>query len=168
MIAASLAQIGEFSFILANLGVDLGAAERGCDSCRGRHLSIWPTGIFAAISRFKIAAALAPAVGAPAGESAAVVEISPTALTGHAVIIGYGRVGGRLGETLRSKGHTVLAIEDNGDIAAELRGGGVEVIAGNAAAPEILNAANLRSALAVAVSNAFEAGQIIEHGAAQS
>ena len=96
------------------------------------------------------------------------VEISPTALTGHAVIIGYGRVGGRLGETLRSKGHTVLAIEDNSDIAARLRGGGVEVIAGNAASPEILGAANLREArwCFVAVPNAFEAGQIIEQARA--
>jgi len=171
MIAASLAQIGEFSFILANLGVDLGLLpERGRDLIlAGAILSILANpAIFAAISRFKIAAALAPAVGAPAGESAAVVEISPTALTGHAVIIGYGRVGGRLGETLRSKGHTVLAIEDNSDIAARLRGGGVEVIAGNAASPEILGAANLREArwCFVAVPNAFEAGQIIEQARA--
>ena len=171
MIAASLAQIGEFSFILANLGVDLGLLpERGRDLIlAGAILSILANpAIFAAIGRFKIAAALAPAVGAPEGEPAVVARISPTALTGHAVIIGYGRVGGRLGETLRSKGHTVLAIEDNGDIAARLRGGGVEVIAGNAAAPEILNAANLPQArwCFVAVPNAFEAGQIIEQARA--
>jgi CPA2 family monovalent cation:H+ antiporter-2 len=171
MIAASLAQIGEFSFILANLGVDLGLLpERGRDLIlAGAILSILANpAIFAAISRFKIAAALAPTVGAPEGEPAVVARISPTALTGHAVIIGYGRVGGRLGETLRSKGHTVLAIEDNGDIAARLRGGGVEVIAGNAAAPEILNAANLPQArwCFVAVPNAFEAGQIIEQARA--
>ena len=171
MIAASLAQIGEFSFILANLGVDLGLLpERGRDLIlAGAILSILANpAIFAAISRFKLAAALAPAVGSPEGEPAVAAGISPTTLTGHAVIIGYGRVGGRLGETLRSKGHTVLAIEDNGDIAARLRGGGVEVIAGNAAAPEILSAANLQDArwCFVAVPNAFEAGQIIEQARA--
>jgi CPA2 family monovalent cation:H+ antiporter-2 len=171
IIAASLAQIGEFSFILANLGVDLGLLpERGRDLIlAGAILSILANpAIFAAISRFRIAAALAPAVGSPEGESATVAEISPTTLTGHAVIIGYGRVGGRLGERLRSKGHTVLAIEDNGDIAARLRGGGVEVIAGNAAAPEVLGAANLQGArwCFVAVPNAFEAGQIIEQARA--
>ncbi len=171
MIAASLAQIGEFSFILANLGVDLGLLpERGRDLIlAGALLSILANpAIFAAISRFKIAAALAPAVGAPAGESAAVAEILPTALTGHAVIIGYGRVGGRLGEALRNKGYAVLAIEDNRDIAARLRGGGVEVIAGNAAAGEVLRAANLPAArwCFVAVPNAFEAGQIIQQARA--
>jgi CPA2 family monovalent cation:H+ antiporter-2 len=171
MIAASLAQIGEFSFILANLGVDLGLLpERGRDLIlAGALLSILANpAIFAAIGRFKIAAALAPAVGATAGESAVAVEIVPTSLTGHAVIIGYGRVGGRLGEALRRRGHAVLAIEDNRDIVARLRGGGVEVIAGNAAAPEVLGAANLPGArwCFVAVPNAFEAGQIIEQARA--
>ncbi len=62
----------------------------------------------------------------------------------------------------------MLAIEDNRDIAARLRGGGVEVIAGNAAAAEILGAANLQMArwCFVAVPNAFEAGQIIEQARA--
>jgi CPA2 family monovalent cation:H+ antiporter-2 len=171
MIAASLAQIGEFSFILANLGVDLGLLpERGRDLIlAGAILSILAnSAIFAVIGRFKIATALAPAAGLPEGESADVVAMTPTALVGHAVIIGYGRVGGRLGEALRSKGHSVLAIEDNRDIAARLRGGGVEVIAGNAAAPEVLGAANLQQArwCFVAVPNAFEAGQIIEQARA--
>ena len=171
MIAASLAQIGEFSFILATLGVDLGLLpERGRDLIlAGAILSILANpAIFALISRFKIPTALAPAVGPPDGESVVESGNSPTSLTGHAVIVGYGRVGGRLGETLRSKGHAVLAIEDNRDIAARLRGGGIEVIAGNAAAPEVLGAANLRGArwCFVAVPNAFEAGQIIEQARA--
>jgi CPA2 family monovalent cation:H+ antiporter-2 len=171
MIAASLAQIGEFSFILATLGVDLGLLpERGRDLIlAGAILSILANpAIFALISRFKIPTALAPAVGLPDGESVVESGNSPTSLTGHAVIVGYGRVGGRLGETLRSKGHAVLAIEDNRDIAARLRGNGVEVIAGNAAAPEVLGAANLPLArwCFVAVPNAFEAGQIIEQARA--
>jgi CPA2 family monovalent cation:H+ antiporter-2 len=167
MIAASLAQIGEFSFILANLGVDFGLLpERGRDLIlAGAILSILANpAFFAVISRFKVAAEPSAAGLAGMGESAAVHEIATTAQTGHAVIIGYGRVGGRLGETLRSRGHAVLAIEDNRDIAGRLRIAGVEVIAGNAAAPEVLRAANLPQArwCFVAVPNAFEAGQIIE------
>ena len=57
MIAASLAQIGEFSFILATLGVDLGLLpERGRDLIlAGAILSILANpAIFALISRFKI------------------------------------------------------------------------------------------------------------------
>ncbi|HVR66318.1 MAG TPA: YbaL family putative K(+) efflux transporter, partial [Verrucomicrobiae bacterium] len=170
MVAASLAQIGEFSFILANLGVDLGLLpERGRDLIlAGAILSILANpAIFAVISRFKIASALAPA-GIPDDESAVETGNLPTSLTGHAVIVGYGRVGGRLGATLRGKGHAVLAIEDNRDIAARLRGDGIEVIAGNAAAPEVLGAANLLGArwCFVAVPNAFEAGQIIEQARA--
>jgi CPA2 family monovalent cation:H+ antiporter-2 len=95
-------------------------------------------------------------------------DLPVTTLADHAVLVGYGRVGSRVGTAVQQKGCPLLVIEDNEHLIERLRGGGVEVIAGNAAAPESIRAANLGAArwLFVAVPNAFEAGQIIEQARA--
>jgi CPA2 family monovalent cation:H+ antiporter-2 len=175
LIAASLAQIGEFSFILTSLGVGLGVLpEAGRDLILAVAIMtiLVNPAVFVAMDRVRPrlerhAAAEAPAE-APAVEEPTGGEIPVTTLSDHAVVVGYGRVGSRVGEALRSTGVPLLAIEDNDDIVKQLREGGVEVITGNAAAPESVQAANLGRArwLFVAVPNAFEAGQIIEQARA--
>jgi monovalent cation:H+ antiporter-2, CPA2 family len=167
-ISASLAQIGEFSFILANLGVQLEMLpERGRDLIlAGAIISILANPLFfEALDRVKPwierrwpALAPEPDVIAPAD------EIPLTHLTNHAVIVGFGRVGSVVGERLMAEGWPILVIEDNETTIKNLRAQGVEVIVGNAANPEVLRAANLEGArvLFVAVPNAFEAGQVIE------
>jgi len=169
-ISASLAQIGEFSFILANLGVDLGMMpERGRDLIlAGAILSILANPLFFMaidrarpwLDRFK------PATQADA--EPARVEIPVTMLAGHTVLIGYGRVGGAIGEVLLEQGDKLFVIEEREATIASLRAKGVEAHAGNAAAPELLHAANLPAAarLFVAVPNAFEAGQVVEQARA--
>jgi len=84
------------------------------------------------------------------------------------VIVGFGRVGSRIGEAARRHGQPLLVIEDNEQILASLRGSGIEVIPANGAAPEAIRAANLAAArwLFVAVPNVFEAGQIVEQARA--
>jgi monovalent cation:H+ antiporter-2, CPA2 family len=173
LIGASLAQIGEFSFILAGLGMSLGLLP---DAGRDLILAVAIISIlvnpafFAAMDyvrplfeRRAEAPDEALATEEPIGR-----ELPATALSDHAVVVGYGRVGGRVGEALRTAGLSLLAIEDNEDIVKQLRDSGVEVITGNAAAPESVQAANLGQArwLFVAVPNAFEAGQIIEQARA--
>jgi CPA2 family monovalent cation:H+ antiporter-2 len=171
-ISASLAQIGEFSFILANLGVDLGLLpERGRELIlAGAILSILINpAAFAAIDRLRPwlerreqePGAVAPAE--PAGP-----ELPVTALENHAVVIGFGRVGSVVGEDLLRQGHPFLVIEDNDDLIAQLHGRGIEVIPSNGAAAESIRAANLGRArwLFVAVPNAFEAGQVVEQARA--
>ena len=98
-------------------------------------------------------------VAAPVGR-----ELPVSTLSDHAVVIGFGGVGSRIGQALQNAGLPLLVVEDNDDIVKELRTTGVEVITGNAAAPEAVRATNLGQArwLFVAVPNAFEAGQIIE------
>jgi CPA2 family monovalent cation:H+ antiporter-2 len=168
LIAASLTQIGEFSFILGNLGVALGLL-----SGEGRDLilavaiiSIFVNpAFFAAMDRIRpvLERRMEPAdetpVAAPVGR-----ELPVSTLSDHAVVIGFGRVGSRIGQALQNAGLSLLVVEDNDDIVKELRATGVEVITGNAAAPEAVRATNLGQArwLFVAVPNAFEAGQIIE------
>jgi CPA2 family monovalent cation:H+ antiporter-2 len=79
------------------------------------------------------------------------------------VLIGFGRVGSLIGAALQAAGRPFLVIEDADQPVARLREAGIETIIGNAAAPEVLALANLPAArqLAVAVPNAFEAGQIV-------
>ncbi|MDZ5649042.1 NAD-binding protein [Nitrospirillum sp. BR 11828] len=68
-----------------------------------------------------------------------------------------------MGEALRQDGTPVLVVEEDTGILEQLRASGQEVIAGNAAQPDVLAAANVEGArwLFVAVPNSFEAGQVV-------
>ena len=95
-------------------------------------------------------------------------DLIPTSLKGHAVLVGYGRVGQLVGESLTREGWSLLVIEDATDIVERLRAQSFEVVSGNAAERRVLMAANLKDArlLIVAIPNGFEAGQIIEQARA--
>ena len=88
--------------------------------------------------------------------------ISPTALTGHAVLVGFGRVGAIVGGELKAAGTSFLVIEEADTRIASTRAMQIEVIAGNAANPSVLQLANPGGAksLIVAIPDAFEAGRI--------
>ncbi len=184
-ISASLAQIGEFSFILAELGVGLKLLpQEGRDLIlAGAILSIMLNpAVFAAAGWLKRrldqgAPATPPSAASPAadaGSHPAPAPVAPaadsdefpqsTTLTGHTVLVGYGRVGSLVGEGLRARGMPYIVIEDATRPQARLRDEGVETIAGNAVQGEILASANIAGArrLIVAIPNAFEAGQIVE------
>ncbi|NTS31691.1 Kef family K(+) transporter [Phyllobacterium sp. BT25] len=174
IISASLAQIGEFSFILAELGVDLGMLpQEGRDLILGGAiLSILVNPlVFAAVTylkpRLEKRAAATEPVADPAEPSAveaeAVEEVQPTTLTDHAVLVGYGRVGSLVGEALKERGKPFLVIEDADKTVARLRDDNIETIVGNAANGDVLAAANLVGArqLILAIPNAFEAGQVV-------
>jgi monovalent cation:H+ antiporter-2, CPA2 family len=174
IISASLAQIGEFSFILAELGVGLGMLpEEGRDLILGGAiLSILLNPlVFAGVTYLKpwiekrVPAANEPSTEAdiPKIDEADVEEIRPTALTDHAVLVGYGRVGSLVGDALKEVGKPFLVIEDADKTVARLRDDNIETIVGNAANGDILSAANLAGArqLILAIPNAFEAGQIV-------
>ncbi|RUW58173.1 YbaL family putative K(+) efflux transporter [Mesorhizobium sp. M7A.F.Ca.US.008.03.1.1] len=186
IISASLAQIGEFSFILAELGVGLKLLpEQGRDLIlAGAILSIVLNPLmFLAIDWMKPwlerrAARTAPPVEAkpvgPATEPGQVASVAATtkkedgpppktALTGHAILIGYGRVGGLVGSALKDAALPFLVIEDADKTLAKLKADSVEAVAGNAANAEVFAAANPEGAsrLILAIPNAFEAGQIV-------
>ena len=168
-ISASLAQIGEFSFILAGLGVALGLMpEQGRDLIlAGAILSIVLNPfLFALLDRVlarrdAAKAAPAPAAAATDGPREAVPV---TALTGHIVLIGHGRVGGFISEALRPSGAPLLVIDNEPDNVEQARQRGFEALEGNAADPEIVAAANLPAArcLLVAIPDAFEGGQVVD------
>jgi CPA2 family monovalent cation:H+ antiporter-2 len=159
-ISASLAQIGEFSFILAGLGVSLGLLpEAGRDLIlAGAIISILLNPLaFTAMERL---VPHRPNVGA-GGQPREPIPV--TQLTGHAVLVGYGRVGSLVGAGLGAARWPFLVIEEKPDLADAARAHGGEAILGNAGDPRILQAANLGQArvMFVAIPQAFEAGQIV-------
>lgn len=188
MIGASRAQIGEFSFILAGLGVALGLLPPlGRDLVlAGALISILATPFFFAAADWiyahheppkkladKPSAEPAPAANvAPDREPAAPDEsetptrerVHATKLTNHVVLVGYGRVGSVIGAELRKADIPLLVFESDEDIVADLGRQGVEAIRGNGADPEMAAAANYAAArcLLVAIPDGFEGGQVVE------
>ncbi|PTM41282.1 YbaL family putative K(+) efflux transporter [Bosea sp. 124] len=169
-ISASLAQIGEFSFILAGLGVSLAILPpQGRDLIlAGAILSILLNPVlFALVDRFAAEASPAGAKPDPAKPAAAAkpdLDIVPTSLEDHMVVVGYGRVGALLGAGLIARGEKLLVIEEQGDAVAAAKRDGAELLLGNAADPAVLAAAGLGRArrLFVAIPQSFEAGQVCE------
>ena len=156
-IATSLAQIGEFSFILAGLGVSLGllSAEARDNLLAAAIVSILINPLlFAALDRWI------------ARHDADAPDDHPD-MAGHTVLVGNGRVGRRVLAELQASGARTLVIESDEDAVRDLREarerGEVEVVIGNAAAAPVLAEANLAGAraLIVAVSDPFEGGQIV-------
>ncbi|MBN9040698.1 MAG: sodium:proton antiporter [Rhizobiales bacterium 62-47] len=168
-ISASLAQIGEFSFILVTLGVSLGLmTDRGRDLVlAGAIISIMLNPLwFELLGRFLKDKEPAASGGIkPAGEARPVPRepLPISALSNHVVLVGHGRVGSVVSRALRDAQTPLLVIEDNPGTIERLKQEGVEVITGNAAAPDMLQAANVGAArgLLVAIPDAFEGGQIV-------
>ncbi len=181
-ISASLAQIGEFSFILAELGVRQGILSEEARNLilAGAILSILLNPLaFLLVDRVRARieeraqaaqAAAQPEPDAAEPEQEENVEEPPpvTALSGHVVVVGSGEVGGRVVAALRERAMPFLVIEESYTRAERLRGEEVEVLVGNAAAEEILAAANVAGArqLVVAIPQAFEAGQVVQQARA--
>ena len=169
-ISASLAQIGEFSFILAGLGVSLALMpEQGRDLVlAGAILSILINPfLFVLLDRILAKPDAATDASAPAAEADGPRERVPvTALTGHIVLVGHGRVGSFISEAMRPSGVPMLVIDSDESHIAQARQQGLETIEGNAADPEIVAAANLPAArcLLVAIPDAFEGGQVVDQG----
>ncbi len=173
MISASLAQIGEFSFILAALGVDLGLLPpEGRDLILASAiLSILANPLlFVALDRLKpwLDRRDGKIEILPDGSTVATEELVTTALTDHAVVVGCGRVGGLIVDRLTREAKAFLVIEDLPDLVQQLRARSIEVIAENGAKAAALSAANLAEArwLFIAIPNGFEAGQIAEQARA--
>jgi monovalent cation:H+ antiporter-2, CPA2 family len=165
-IAASLAQIGEFSFILAGLGVELTLLpERGRDLIlSGAIVSILLNPLFFAALDWWLARKEVGTADAPIGrtETAAREPLPLTRLTDHVVLVGHGRVGSFISAALPAQ-TALLVIEDDADRIAAFAGEAREAIVGNAADPEVIRAVNLAAArcLLVAIPDAFEGGQVV-------
>jgi CPA2 family monovalent cation:H+ antiporter-2 len=162
LIAASLGQIGEFSFILADLGVEVGLLPD-----EGRDLII--TGAILSILLNPLMFLLADRLEArgsqqaEAGEDPEAAILRPTALRDHAVVVGFGRVGKIVARVLQERRQLFLVIDVDETRTGQAEALGIEVISGNAVLPEVLAAAGVPAArsMLIAIPNGFEAGNIV-------
>jgi CPA2 family monovalent cation:H+ antiporter-2 len=172
-VSASLAQIGEFSFILASLGVGLGLLpEEGRDLIlAGAILSITLNP-----AAFRLAERLVlRRATAEDGATDAIRPVpphSPTAVDSeapvaqgegdHVVLVGYGRVGRIVGRDLAIAGVPYCVVEHNRDVVERLRKRGLRVVYGDATVADLLAQVDLSHARAVviAIPNADEARRV--------
>ncbi|PZW63597.1 CPA2 family monovalent cation:H+ antiporter-2 [Pseudomonas sp. URMO17WK12:I1] len=171
-ISVSLAQIGEFSFILIGLGIGLNLVPEAARDLvlAGAILSIlFNPLLFLMIDRLQ--PWLDRRENTTPADLATVEpdedhDLHPITETGHAILIGHGRVGSRISRRLRGEGIPLVIIDDNRTRAQELREEGFSVVLGNAASTQVLELANVASArwLMIAIPNSLEAGQIAIHG----
>jgi len=171
-VSASLAQIGEFSFILAGLGFSLGLlpAEGQSLILAGALISITLNPFaFLAIDPLQRWVRARPRLAAllerPSGVLSELPEgVDEHRLKNHAVIIGYGRVGSVIGQAFEEPGIPYVVVEQNREAVTLLRGRGLPVIYGDAAVPEILKHAHLESArlLVMAAPDPVQGRRIVE------
>lgn len=171
-VSASLAQIGEFSFILAGLGLALG---------------ILPTeGMNLILAAALVSIALNPVLFALNGAVQRLLENnSPTKAAGgqaagpastsrseenarpsgeHVIIVSYGDVGREIAHTLAEQKIPLVVIEYDPDVAQSLREKGITTIAGDAGQTDVLTQANVSTAmmLVVATPDLLECREVIE------
>ncbi len=172
VVGASLAQIGEFSFILASLGAALGLLPP-----EGHTLIL--AGALISIALNSTMFALVEPARAWIHERSALarrlelrddplaqlpMSVPQSQLTGQVVLVGYGRVGRRIAEAMRDKGVDFVVAEQNREKVERMRGKGIHAVCGDAAEPATLIQAHVARAavLVIATPDAFDVRRVVE------
>jgi CPA2 family monovalent cation:H+ antiporter-2 len=166
IVGASLAQIGEFSFILAGLGVGLKLLP-----VEGQSLIL--AGALLSISLNSLMfSGIAPLLGwiashprllrrlSPSGDPLSTLPMTVPAefLSGQVVLVGYGRVGRKIAEKLEESDISYVVVETNRQVVEELRERGKPAVAGDAANPEVLIQAHIANAAMLIIAAPDTAG----------
>jgi CPA2 family monovalent cation:H+ antiporter-2 len=172
-VSASLAQIGEFSFILMTLGASLGVLPAQAQSLvvAGALISIALNPVvFRSIeplqrwllARSQFARDLA-ARDDPLTELPMTTD--PKYLSRQVVLVGYGRVGRKLADALLQHRIPFVVVEQNRALVEELRGKGIPAVFGDAAQPEVLIQAHVARArmLVIATPDTLGVRQMAAH-----
>ncbi|HEX2215932.1 MAG TPA: cation:proton antiporter, partial [Xanthobacteraceae bacterium] len=171
-VSASLAQIGEFSFILIGLGVSLGLLPP-----EGRSLVL--AGALISIALNPLVFSIIEPLQAWIMSRSALTRMlqrsdDPLAelptdtderyLSGQVVLVGYGRVGRRIGDALAAQGIPYVVVEQNREMVEWLRGQEMAAVAGDASDPAVLIQAHIAKAslLVIATPDTFNVRQMIE------
>ncbi|WP_426344092.1 YbaL family putative K(+) efflux transporter [Pseudoduganella sp. R-32] len=172
MVSASLAQIGEFSFILAALGISLGLLPHEGQSLilAGAILSIALNPLMFLLAgplermlgKNKVLAAQYARTADPLAELP--MTTAQSKLVGQVVLVGYGRVGRNIAEELAAQGIHYVVAEQNRELVDQLRQQGIAAVAGNAGEPAVLIQAHIHKArmLVVATPDTFHVRAMIE------
>ncbi|WP_431095846.1 YbaL family putative K(+) efflux transporter [Polaromonas aquatica] len=170
-VSASLAQIGEFSFILVGLGASLGLLPP-----EGQSLVLAGALISIALNQLVFKAvepahqwilAKSPlarkleARGDPTAELPATTDAKY--LSNHVVLVGYGRVGRRIAEALRVHHIPFVVAEQNREAVERLRDQGMAAVSGDAVEPEVLIQAHIAQArmLVIATPDTLDVRQMV-------
>ncbi|WP_272513303.1 YbaL family putative K(+) efflux transporter [Providencia sp. PROV215] len=163
-ISVSLAQIGEFAFILAGMGLTLGVMDKDAQNLvlAGAIVSIMLNPVlFSLLDKYleKTETIEEQLLEETLEEETQV----PVDICGHAIIVGYGRVGGMLADKLRRREIPVVVVEDTRSRFEELAENGFSAILGNGANREIISLARIECAktLLLTIPNGYEAGEIV-------
>ena len=159
IVAASLAQVGEFSFILAGLGMALGLLPKeGNDLILAAALIsialnpvmfslVGPTERW--LHRHTKFASKLDASANPLAELPMTTEAKY--LAGHIVLVGWGRVGKQIGSDLAAEGVPYVVVESNREFVESHRQGGGAAVWGDATDPLVLVQAHIREARALVI-----------------
>jgi CPA2 family monovalent cation:H+ antiporter-2 len=171
-VGTSLAQIGEFSFILAGLGVSLGLLPLEGQSLilAGALISIAAnSALFAAneplLKWVRLRSALARQLDQRDDPLAQLpMSVDQTLLSDQVVLVGYGRVGRRIGEALRAQKIPFVVAEQNREIVDALRKEGIAAVSGDVATPEVLIQAHVTRAamLVIAIPDTVNVRKMVE------
>jgi CPA2 family monovalent cation:H+ antiporter-2 len=171
-VSAGLAQIGEFSFILAGLGMSLGLlpAEGQQLILGGAIISIGLNPLlFAALEPaqrwIRARSQLAQSLERSDDPLAALpMTTDLKRLDGHVVLVGYGRVGRRVFERLVAGGISVVVAEQNRDTVEELRRRDIAAVSGDASDPTVLVQAHIHRArmLVIATPDTLNVRRMVE------
>jgi len=171
-VGASLAQIGEFSFILAGLGVALGLLPT-----EGQSLILAGALISIALNSF-VFSAIEPAQTWIRGRSRLArrleqrddplatlpMSVDQSFLTGQVVLVGYGRVGRRIAQALSEKNIPYVVAEQNRELVEQLRAQNTPAVYGDASDPAVLIQAHIARAslLVIATPDTFHVRKMVE------
>ncbi len=171
-VSASLAQIGEFSFILAGLGVSLQLLPVDGQSLilAGALISIALNPLLFDVveplqtwirSRSGLARAF-ERTDDPLAELPMTVDLNR--LSGHIVLVGYGEVGHRIGEALTARGIPIVVADQNRELVEQLRERDIPAVCGDASEPGVLIQAHIARAqmLVITAPDPFRARRMME------
>jgi CPA2 family monovalent cation:H+ antiporter-2 len=171
-VGASLAQIGEFSFILASLGATLGLLppEGHTLILAGALISIaLNSAMFALVeparSWIRERSSFARQMEQRDDPLAQLpMSVPQSQLTGQVVLVGYGRVGRRIAEAMRENGVDFVVAEQNREKVERMREKGLHAVCGDAAEPATLIQAHVARAamLVIATPDAFDVRKVVE------
>ncbi len=171
-VGASLAQIGEFSFILASLSMSFGLMDTTAQNLilAGALASIaLNSAIFASLEPLqkwiRKRSAFARSLELR-DDPLAVLPMSTdeSFLSGQVVLVGYGRVGKRIAGILDQHHIPYVVADTNRDIVEQLRAKNIPAVCGDAGDPNVLIQAHIAQAgmLVAATSNTFHVRQMID------
>jgi CPA2 family monovalent cation:H+ antiporter-2 len=160
-VAFALAQIGEFSFILAALALQLHVLpERATQPLVAAAIvSITLNPLL-----FRLVSPVAKRLSSwlPQREQEGVSAAAPAAEAGfRAIVVGYGPVGRTLARLLREQGLSPTIVELNHETVVELTAKGVHAIYGDASQPEILESVGVKEAFALVFAASGEPDAVI-------